>query len=81
MTYKTEKLKARIVEKFGDQKSFAKALGMTEATLSRLLNEGRDWKGSMLMRAVELLEIPAVQVDSYFFEPAVSKEKPEEVEV
>lgn len=80
MTYKTDKLKARIVEKFGDQKSFAKALGMTEATLSRLLNEGRDWKGSMLMRAVELLEIPAVQVDSYFFEPTVSKVKQTEVE-
>lgn len=79
MTFKTDKLKARIVEKFGDQKTFAKALGMTEATLSRLLNEGRDWKGSMLMKAVELLEIPAVQVDSYFFEPAVAKGKPEEV--
>ena len=74
MIYKTEKLKARIVEKFGDQKSFAEALGMTESMLSRLLNEGKDWKGSMLMKAVELLEIPATQVDSYFFEPAVSKE-------
>lgn len=78
MIYKTEKLKARIVEKFGDQKSFAKALGMTESMLSRLLNEGKDWKGSMLMKAVELLEIPASQVDSYFFEPVVSKEKPKE---
>lgn len=78
MIYKTDKLKARIIEKFGDQKSFAEALGMTEPTLSRLLNEGRDWKGSMLMKAVELLEIPAVQVDSYFFEPVVSKEKPKE---
>lgn len=78
MIYKTDKLKARIIEKFGDQKSFAEALGMTEPTLSRLLNEGRDWKGSMLMKAVELLEIPAVQVDSYFFEPVVSKEKQKE---
>lgn len=81
MAFKTEKLKARIIEKYGDQRTFAKALGMTEPTLSRLLNEGRDWRGSMLMKAVELLEIPAVQVDSYFFEPAVAKEKPKEVEV
>lgn len=79
MTYKTDKLKARIVEKFGDQKTFAEALGMTESMLSRLLNEGKDWKGSMLMKAVDLLEIPSTQVDSYFFEPVVSKEKPEEV--
>lgn len=78
MAYKTDKLKARIVEKYGDQKSFAEALGMAEPTLSRLLNEGKDWKGSMLMKAIELLEIPAVQVDSYFFEPMVSKEKPKE---
>ncbi len=79
MAFKTDKLKARIVAKYGDQKSFAKALGMPEATLSRLLNEGKDWKGSMLMKAVELLEIPAVQVDSYFFEPAVAKRKQKEV--
>ena len=78
MAYKTDKLKARIIEKFGDQKTFAEALGMTEPTLSRLLSEGRDWKGSMLMKAVELLEIPAMQVDSYFFEPMVSNEKPQE---
>ena len=77
MTYKTEKLKARIIEKFGNQKAFAEALGMTEASLSRLLTSGKDWKGSMLMRAIELLEIPVTQIDSYFFEPAVSKEKQE----
>lgn len=77
MTYKTNKLKARIIEKFGDQKTFAAALGMSESMLSRLLNEGKDWKGSMLMKAVDLLEIPATQVDAYFFEPVVSKEKPQ----
>ena len=32
----------------------------------------------MMMRAIELLEIPAVQVDSYFFEPAVVKRQPKE---
>ena len=79
MTYKTDKLKARIVDKFGDQKTFAEALGMNESTLSRLLAEGRDWKGSMLMKAIDLLEIPQTQVDAYFFEPAVSKEKHEGV--
>lgn len=81
MTYKTDKLKARIVEKYGEQKTFASALGMTESMLSRLLNEGKDWKGSMLMRAVELLEIPASEVNAYFFEPMVSKEKPKREKV
>ena len=81
MAYKTDKLKARIVEKYGDQKSFAEALGITESSLSRILNEGRDWKGSVLMKAIELLEIPAVQVDSYFCEIDVSKRKLDEVKV
>ena len=54
---------------------------MNESTLSRLLAEGKDWKGSMLMKAIDLLEIPQTQVDSYFFEPAVSKEKLQEVKV
>ena len=79
MAYKTDRLKTRIIEKFGSQKEFAETLGMSEPTLSRLLNEGGEWKGSMLMKAVELLEIPAVQVESYFFESEVSKRKPEGV--
>jgi len=78
MVYKTEKLKSRIVDKFGTQKAFAEALGMSEPTLSRLLTNGQDWKASMIMRAIELLEIPSAQVDAYFFEPVVSKEKQEE---
>lgn len=78
MTYKTDKLKARIIEKFGDYKTFADAMGMDKSTLSRLLSEGRDWKGSQLMKAIELLEIPAMQVDAYFFEPAVVKTQQKE---
>lgn len=79
MTFKTDKLRGRIVEKFGDQKTFAEALGMTEAMLSRLLNSGKDWKGTFLLKAIDLLEIPSSQVNDYFFEPAVSKEKQEAV--
>lgn len=79
MTFKTDKLRGRIVEKFGDQKTFAEALGMTEAMLSRLLNSGKDWKGTFLLKAIDLLEIPSSQVNDYFFEPMVSKEKQEAV--
>lgn len=78
MTFKTDKLRGRIVEKFGDQKTFAEALGMTEAMLSRLLNSGKDWKGTFLLKAIDLLEIPSSQVNDYFFEPAVSKKKQKE---
>ena len=79
MAYETNKLKARIIEKYGDQKHFAEAIGMQESTLSRLLSDGKEWKGSMMMKAIDLLEIPSTQVDSYFFEPMVVKSQPQGV--
>ena len=79
MAYETNKLKARIIEKYGDQKHFAEAIGMQESTLSRLLSDGKEWKGSMMMKAIDLLEIPSTQVDSYFFEPKVVKSQPQGV--
>lgn len=78
MAYKTDKLKARIIEKFGDQKHFAEAMGMNESTISRILSTGREWKGSLMMKAIRLLEIPDVQIDSYFFESKVAKRQPRE---
>ena len=75
MTYQTTKLKARILEKYGNQKNFAEALQMDESTLSRYL-AGREWKASAMIKAAELLEIPAEQVGVYFFETKVSKDKP-----
>ena len=77
MRYKTEKLKARIIERFGTQRAFCEAVGMYESTLSRYLSTGKDWKGSKLIKAVEVLAIPASEVDLYFFEPDVSKNKRE----
>lgn len=79
MAYKTDKLKARIIEKFGDQAHFADAMGMQKSTLSRILATGREWKGSHMMRAIDLLEIPASQIDSYFFESEVAEKQPSEV--
>lgn len=76
MRYKTDKLQTRIAERFGTRKAFAEAVGMEESTLSRYLSQGKDWKGSLLIKAVEVLEIPADQIEAYFFVPEVSKLKP-----
>ena len=75
MAYRTDKLKARIIEKYGNQKNFAEAMKMDESTLSRYL-AGRDWKGATMMKAIELLEIPLEEINSYFFEPTVAKSQP-----
>lgn len=76
MIYKTDKLQARIIEKYGTQAAFAEALGMDKTTLSRLISEGREWKGSKMMKAIELLNIPNNEIDSYFFVPAVEELQP-----
>lgn len=77
--YNTTKLKARIVEKFGSQNKFAEAIGVDKSVVSKCLNEGRDWKGSNLIKAMRVLEIGDSEVDSYFFTPAVKKTQPREV--
>jgi hypothetical protein len=81
MAYKTDKLEARIVEKYGTRKAFCKAIGMQESTLSRYLSEGRDWKGSALIKAVKALEIPVDDIDAYFFAPKVAKKQPKGAKV
>lgn len=79
MQYRTEKLKARIIERFGSQNAFCEAIGMQKSTLSRYLSQGKDWPGSLLIKAVQLLEIPTDEIDAYFFAPEVSKRKRTEV--
>lgn len=76
--FDTERLKARIVEKYGNQKTFAEALDIEESTLSRYLS-GREWKGSTMLKAIRLLGIPSGEIELYFFTPTDAKMHPEEV--
>ena len=76
MAYKTNKLAGRIIEKYGTQKAFAEALGMQQSTLSRLLTDGKDWRGSKLIKAIKLLEIPEQEIEAYFFEQRVAENQP-----
>ena len=76
MAYQTDKLEARIVEKFGTQKAFAQAIGVSRSAVCRYLKDGRDWRGSSLMKAIKALEIPTDEIDSYFFVPRVTQMEP-----
>lgn len=76
MANETTRLKSRIVEKYGDQKTFAKALKTSPSTVCRLLKGETCWKGQTMMKTIELLEIPYDEIDAYFFDKAVSKRKP-----
>ena len=65
--YNLNKLKGRIIEKFGTQGNFAKAIGVSERTLSLKLDYQVDWKQYEIGKACELLEIPKEEIADYFF--------------
>lgn len=84
MTFKYDKLKGRIVEIFKTQGAFAKAMGWSEKTLSKKLNNGVTWKQPEILKAMSLLKIPNFELREYFFthkvqniEPSATKERSE----
>ncbi len=66
MRFDYSKLKGRIVEVYGSQSNFAKAMNITNATLSNKLNCKNSFKQVEILTAMGLLSIdnPA----PYFFE-------------
>ena len=67
MAYDYSKLQGRIVEKFGTQGKFAKALGLSEHSLSKKLTSQTHFKQPEISRSCELLDIAAPNVHEYFF--------------
>lgn len=61
------KLRGLIREKFGKEKNFAKAIGMSPSSLSGCLNERRQWKGDEIAAACEALEVPLCEAYIYNF--------------
>lgn len=78
--YSTEKLEKKIKEKYGTQADFAKAANLYPSTVSRLLARG-DWKASQMKAALEALDIPLSEVETYFFDEERAIAQPHEVEV
>jgi hypothetical protein len=67
MAFDYSKLRGKIYERFGNQKAFAKAMGMTSATLSKKLSNKIDWRRTEITTACGLLGIPIEEVPLYFF--------------
>lgn len=61
------KLRGKIREVYGRQEEFAKAVGMSKATLSGKLTGRTDWTRQEIERSCPLLGISAGEVASYFF--------------
>ena len=61
------KLRGKIREVFGNNKSFADAIGMDLSSLSAKLNNKSPWKREEIEKACTLLRVPIEDVYLYFF--------------
>lgn len=71
MAFDYSKLKGKIVEAFGTQQDFAKAMEWSERTLSLKINGRRSWKQSDIMKAIRLLNLSESDIQDYFFDTKV----------
>lgn len=69
MRFDFSKLRGRIVEMYGTNASFAEAMGQSKAWLSVRINNVVHWAADDIMKACELLHIPAEEIPIYFFTP------------
>lgn len=67
MAFDYNKLRGRIVEKYGTQSMFAKSMSWSERTLSRKINGNVMWNQDEICRAVSLLELSEEDIQEYFF--------------
>ena len=67
MAFNYNKLKGRIVEIFGNQIEFAKAMQMSEKTLSLKMNGKVSWKQHEIVKAISLLGLTKDDIQEYFF--------------
>lgn len=67
MAFDYNKLRGRIVEKFGNQTVFAESYGISENTLSLKLNNKVRFTSDDIVKMSKMLEIPKDDVGLYFF--------------
>lgn len=68
MTFNYNKLRGRIVEKFGTQREFAKKLGTAEQTVNAKLAGRIKFSIADVLKWAELLEIDQNEIGIYFFD-------------
>ena len=67
MAFDYSKLRGRIVEKYGSQIEFAKAMNWSERTLSKKINGKISWKQTDICTAIKLLGLSENDIQEYFF--------------
>ena len=72
MAFEYSKLKGKIVEKFGTQGAFAKALGLSQRSLSFKLQGKVFFRQDEIDKSINLLGIEPADINKYFFCPKCS---------
>ena len=67
MAFDYNKLRGRIVEKFGNQSEFANAMGLSERTISLKINGKRPWKQEEILKAIQILGLTDDDIQDDFF--------------
>lgn len=61
------KLRGKIIEVYGSQKDFAKALGISEQSVTAKLNKRTDFSQGDIIKWCSLLGIAKEEINHYFF--------------
>lgn len=67
MEFKYNKLRGRIVEKFGSQNAFSTYIGVSVVTISKKLHGDSGFSQADIMKWAEALEIKPEEIGIYFF--------------
>ncbi len=73
MAFDYSKLRGRIVEKYHSQREFAKAIGVSEKTLSNKMNNIIFFRQDDITRISVMLGIPVSEINDYFFTEKVKE--------
>lgn len=69
--YDYSKLTGKIIEVFGTRREFARALGLSEHSVSVKLKGFSSWKDRDISKAAEILGVELSEIPNYFFKPKV----------
>lgn len=67
MDYTYDKLRGRIIEKYGSQEKFAEVIGISSNSMSKKMNGKIGFSQKDIVKWSELLDIDKAEISSYFF--------------
>lgn len=69
--FEHDRLRGKIIEKFGSQKRFTELMGISDASMSYKMTGKREFTSSEISKAIEILNIDPHHIYEYFFNKKV----------